>query len=85
MKNFVTLHVIDVITSVNSIDDIETGDKKCVKIRPEMIVAFWPKKSREIRSIVMVVFPNNECRYWTVEDSVFELEKAIEGAENGKN
>ena len=85
MKNFVTLHVIDVITSANSIDDIETGDNKCVKIRPEMIVAFWPKKSQNIRSIVVIEFPNNECKYWTVEDSVFELEKAIMEAENGKD
>lgn len=85
MKNFVTLHVIDVITSANSIDDIETGDNRCVKIRPEMVVAFWPKKSREIRSTVMIKFPNNEYRYWTVEDSVFDLEKAITEAENGKD
>ena len=85
MKNFVTLHVIDVITRSNSIDDIETGDNKCVKIRPEMIIAFWPKKSQNIRSIVVIEFPNNECKYWTVEDSIFELEKAIIEAENGKD
>ena len=85
MKNFVTLHVIDVITSANSIDDIETGDKRYVRIRPEMIVAFWPKKSREIRSIVMIKFSNDDYRYWTVEDDVFDLEKAITEAENGKD
>lgn len=83
MKNFVTLHVIDTITSANSIDDIETGDNKCVKIRPEMIIAFWPKKSQKIRSTVMIKLPNNEYNYWTVEDSTFELEKAIMEAENG--
>lgn len=77
-----TLHVIDTITRANSIDDIETGDNKCVKIRPEMIIAFWPKKSQNIRSIVVIEFPNNECKYWTVEDSIFELEKAIMEAES---
>ena len=85
MKNFVTLHVVDVMTSTDSMDDIETGEKRRVMIRPEMIVAFWPNKSQEIRSVVMIKFSNDDYRYWTVEDSVFELEKAIVEAENGED
>lgn len=84
MKNFVTLHVIDVLRATDGSGDIET-DRKCVKIRPEMIVAFFPKKSREIRSVVTVAFPNGEITYWTVEDDIYDLEKRIEEAENGKD
>lgn len=82
MKRFVTLNVVDTIQRSDSFEDIETGNKKCMKIRPEMISAFWPKESREIRSVVMVVFPGNDIRYWTVDDDIFDIERKIEEAEN---
>ena len=85
MKNFIVLHVIDLLICSDG-TEIET-DKKCVFIRPDMIVAFWPKKSNDIRSYVAIMFPNDKVQHWTVSDSIYEIEEKINkwSEENGRN